>query len=379
VTGSTASQDKVERLDVLVVQVPTDRPEADGTLSWSSTTCVVVQAISGSDVGVGWTYAPTGCADLVTQVLAPVVCGRPVLDVTACWLAMVRQVRNATRTGVAGYAVSAVDCALWDLKARRLGVRLCDLLGTVRGHVPVYGSGGFTTYDDAQTVQQIEGWSSWGASAVKIKIGEADGTRPDRDVARIRLARQTLGPGPDLLVDANGGYRRKQALRLARMLPEWGVTWFEEPVSADDLAGLRLVRDGSDVDVAAGEYGGDLTYFERMCAAGAVDCLQVDASRCGGVTGWQRAVTAADAHGLDVSSHCAPALHLHLAASTPHLRHMEYFHDHVRIEGAVFAGVAAPVGGSLAPAASAPGNGLRLRDDVEASVARLGGTVVRAC
>lgn len=121
----------------------------------------------------------------------------------------------------------------------------------------------------------------------------------------MRQARHLVGPDVELYVD--GGYRRKQAIRAAERVADLDVRWFEEPVSADDLAGLREVRDAVDADAEAGEYGYDLPYFERMCAAGAVDCLQADVTRCGGVTEWQRVAAVAAAHGLEISGHCAPA------------------------------------------------------------------------
>jgi L-alanine-DL-glutamate epimerase-like enolase superfamily enzyme len=178
----------------------------------------------------------------------------------------------------------------------------------------------------------------------------------------LRQAREIVGDGVELFADANGGYTRKQAIRVAHEAADLDLRWFEEPVSSDDLAGLRELRDAIDADVTAGEYGFDLTYFRRMCQAQAVDCLQVDASRCGGITEWMRAAAVAASYGLDVSGHCGPHphLHVHVAAATPNLRHLEWFHDHVRIESRFFDGTLDPSGGVLRPS-TAPGNGLTLR------------------
>ncbi|MEU8276843.1 enolase C-terminal domain-like protein [Microbispora bryophytorum] len=354
----------IRDLHVSAYRVPTDRPEADGTLSWDATTMVVVRADAGEAAGLGWTYAPAAAAAVVTDLLAPVVSGGDPMDVPGLWTAMVRRVRNAGRTGVAGYAVSAVDVALWDLKARLLGVPLARLFGLARRSVPVYGSGGFTTYDDDVTTAQLAHWAhEQGIPRVKIKIGESAGAAPARDLHRVALARRVVGDAAELYVDANGGYGAKQAVRIERRMRDHDVRWFEEPVSSDDLAGLRLVRERADADVAAGEYGGDLVYFTRMCAAGAVDCLQIDATRCGGYTGWSGAAAIAAGHGLEVSAHCAPNLHAPVAAATPNLRHIEWFHDHVRIEGDLFDGAADPTGGAVRPP-DAPGHGLSLRAEV---------------
>jgi L-alanine-DL-glutamate epimerase-like enolase superfamily enzyme len=363
----------IEALDASVYTVPTEVPEADGTLAWSSTTMVLVRArAADGTVGTGWTYGAPACARIVEDTLAGIVRGRDPLDVPGAFDAMVKAVRNLGRPGVAGYAISAVDVALWDLKARLLGLPLHRLLGAVRESVPVYGSGGFTTYDERQLDQQLERWvSDLGIGRVKIKIGESWGRETGRDLNRIRQARRRIGSEAELFVDANGAYARKQAIRVLSEAAEQDVRWFEEPVSSDDLAGLREVRDAVSADVTAGEYGYDLTYFRRMCEAEAVDCIQADVSRCGGITEWQRVAAVAASYGLEISGHCAPHLHAHVAAATPNLRHLEWFHDHVRIESLFFDGVLDPKGGSITPGDNAPGHGLTLREkDVKTYLAR---------
>ncbi|HEV2633535.1 MAG TPA: enolase C-terminal domain-like protein [Actinocrinis sp.] len=353
---------RIDSVQVSAYTVPTDAPEGDGTLTWDSTTMVLVEIHAGDTVGTGWTYGPAACAAVVTDLLAPIVTGRNPMDVGGIHDAMDKAVRNAGRPGLVGYAISAVDVALWDLKARLLDVPLHKLLGAVRSEVPVYGSGGFTTYTEEQLRDQLTGWvHKQGIPRVKIKIGEAWGTNETRDLERIFQARTVIGRQAELYVDANGAYQRKQAVRIMLAAAELGVSWFEEPVSSDDLDGLREVRNSVSADVAAGEYGFDLVYFHRMCAANAVDCLQVDVSRCGGITEWQRAAAVAASHGLDVSGHCAPHLHAHVAAATANLRHLEWFHDHVRIESMFFDGALDPTGGTIHPDDTAPGHGLTLR------------------
>jgi L-alanine-DL-glutamate epimerase-like enolase superfamily enzyme len=361
VTGS--DYPAVQSVTAAAYEIPTDRPEADGTLAWSSTTLVVAHVTGGGRTGIGYTYGAGACKALIEGPLAEAAGGQNALDGAAAWQAMVRAVRNMGRPGLVSHAISAVDTALWDLKAILLGLPVSRLLGMARPEVPIYGSGGFTTYDEAATRAQLERWTrDWAIPRVKIKIGESWGTEPDRDLARIALTRQLIGPDAELYVDANGGYTRKQAVRMAHAMAEHGVTWFEEPVSSDDLDGLREVRDQVDPDVTAGEYGYDLAYFARMVDAQAVDCLQVDVTRCGGITEWARAAAVAAARGLQVSGHCAPNLHAHVAAATPNLRHLEYFHDHVRIESMLFDGVLDPRGGALRPDLTRPGLGLALKD-----------------
>jgi L-alanine-DL-glutamate epimerase-like enolase superfamily enzyme len=356
----------VESVTASAYTIPTDQPEADGTLAWDATTLVVVRVTASGAVGTGWTYGPPACADLVRDVLADVVVGSDAMSVPGTWSVMVRAARNATRAGQVGYAISAVDVALWDLKARLLGLPLADLFGRVHDVVPVYGSGGFTTYSGERLAEQLTYWvGEQRMNRVKIKIGESWGAEESRDLARIAQAREIIGPSVELYVDANGGYERKQAIRMAHAMAAHDVRWYEEPVSSDDLDGLREIRDQVDADVTAGEYGTDIGYFRRMCAANAVDCLQVDATRCGGYTEWLRSAAITASFGLTVSAHCAPNLHAPVAAATPNVRHLEWFHDHVRIESSLFTGSLDPTGGAVTPDRKRFGHGLDL--DTEAA------------
>jgi len=362
--GGASACPRIERLSCEVYEVPTDQPEADGTLAWSATTVVVVKAVAGGGCGLGWTYGSGACRAVVDDQLAAAVVGGSAFDVARNHEAMTRACRNLGRPGVVASAVSAVDIALWDLKARLMGIPLADLFGRCRDEVPVYGSGGFTTYTDETTIDQLESWMAIGIGRVKIKIGESWGTRLERDLERVALSRKTIGNDAELYVDANGAYSRKQAVRAGRRFADdFGVVWFEEPVSSDDLAGLREVRDQLPLDVAAGEYGYDEYYFARMIQAGAVDCLQIDVTRCGGYTSWLRAAAIAGAHGLVVSGHCAPNLHAHVALGVPNLRHVEYFHDHSRCDAVLFEGSLDPCGGGLVPEPGRPGHGMALKEE----------------
>jgi L-alanine-DL-glutamate epimerase-like enolase superfamily enzyme len=358
ITDGPAIEDVATRVYV----VPTDAPEADGTLAWDETTLVLVTAKAGGEVGMGWTYAAAAARAVVADVLAGVVVGRNALDVVGAAEAMARAVRNIGRGGIAATAISAVDIALWDLKARLIGLPVASLLGRARIDVPVYGSGGFTSYDEHRTREQLSGWVEKDRiPRVKIKIGESWGGNERRDLERVALARDVIGPDTELYVDANGGYTTGQAVRVADQMTRYGVTWFEEPVSSQDTAGLAAVRSQVEPDVAAGEYSWSLADSARLIDAGAVDCLQLDVTRCGGITEFLRGAALAAAHSLQVSAHCAPNLHAHVGAAVVNLRHIEYFHDHQRIEQLLFDGTLDPHGGALAPDPDQPGLGLQLR------------------
>jgi L-alanine-DL-glutamate epimerase-like enolase superfamily enzyme len=366
--GTTAAADSaapgpvVEGLDAAVYVVPTDTPEADGTLAWDKTTLVLVTARAGGQQGIGWSYTAAAAAPVVTGILSAVVAGRSALDVAGANEAMTRALRNVGRPGIGAMALSAADIALWDLKARLLGCPVAGLIGRARDDVPVYGSGGFTTYDDARTREQLSGWVDKDQiPRVKIKIGESWGSNEARDLARVALAREVIGPDTELYVDANGGYSTGQAVRIADQMDQFGVTWFEEPVSSQDPAGLAIVRRQVRPDVTAGEYSWTLADSARLLAAKAVDCLQLDVTRCGGITEFLRGAALAAAHNVQVSGHCAPNLHAQVAVGVPNLRHLEYFHDHQRIERMLFDGTLDPAGGVLTPDPDRPGLGLELR------------------
>ena len=356
---ATRAEVPVERLAAASFTIPTETAEADGTLEWDATTLVVVEVDAGAARGLGYTYADAAAAGIVERRLSECVEGTDAMDVPAAWDAMRAAVRNIGLAGVAAAAISAVDAALWDLKARLLELPLATLLGRARESVPVYGSGGFTSYSPEQLAEQLGGWTEEGLGAVKMKVGR----EPEDDPARVAAARAAIGEETGLFVDANGAYSSKQALALAAAFVEHGVSWFEEPVSSDDLVGLRLLRDRAPagLEIAAGEYAYAAVDFRRLLDAGAVDVLQADATRCLGISGFLRAAALADAHGIDLSAHTAPSLHVHPCCALENVRHIEWFHDHVRIERMLFDGFVEPVDGELRPDLSRPGHGLHLK------------------
>ncbi len=362
-TEGRAAGAVVEDVAVHAFEVPVDGPdglEEDGTLRWDSTTLVLVEARSGGRTGIGYTYGDVSVAAFVRSKLAPAVRDASALDPPAAWERMFAGIRNAGRPGVGAMAVSAVDIALWDLKARLLGVPLVTALPAFHDRVPVYGSGGFTNYSLDRLTTQLGGWVEQGIPRVKLKTSR----RPADDPRRLTAVREAIGADAELFADANGALTRKEALYWAhRLAAEWDVRWFEEPVPSDDTAGLRLVRERGPgrTEIAAGEYGFVLKDFADLLAAPAVDCLQADVTRCGGVTGVLQVAGLAAAHQIDLSAHCAPAVSAHAFCAVRRLRHLEYFHDHVRVEHLLFDGNLSPAGGVLRPAADRPGLGLDVK------------------
>jgi L-alanine-DL-glutamate epimerase-like enolase superfamily enzyme len=353
----TECEAPIGRVSAAAYEIPTDAPESDGTLEWDSTTMVVVEIEAGGQTGLGYTYSDASIVSLIEKKLAAVVGKRPAFDIGGANAALWRSIRNLGRSGLVATAISAVDAALWDLKAKLLGVSVVALIGRRRDSVPIYGSGGFTCYPDDHLREQLAGWvEREGCRWVKMKIG----SDPARDPHRVAAAREAVGEA-GLFVDANGAFSAKEALGLAERIAEYDIGWFEEPVSSDDVHGLALMRSGAPagMDIAAGEYGYNLDDFRRLLPV--VDVLQADVTRCGGVTGFLQVAALCEAHHTDLSGHCAPALHLHAASAAPRLRHLEWFHDHVRIEHMLFDGAPVPRDGKIAPDLSRPGFGLVLK------------------
>lgn len=347
---------KIEDIRVSAYTIPTDAPEADGTLKWNSTTLVLVELAAGGKNAIGYTYADASAAYMIQHTLTDLIKGKNAFQNTAITENLIRHIRNSGTCGISMMAVSAVDNALWDLKAKLLDIPLCTLLGKVRDEMLVYGSGGFTSYSRQQLQDQLKSWSESGMKHVKMKIGE----NPDTDIKRVKQAREAISQNTELFVDANGAYDIKQALEKASAFKEYNVTWFEEPVKSSNLKGLHFIREHAPaiMNVAAGEYGFNFPYFQQMLHAEAVDVLQADATRCGGITNFLKAGYLCEAYQMPFSSHCAPSLHLHAALAIPSFYIAEYFHDHVRIESMLFDGFCAAQNGKMKPDESRPGIGI---------------------
>jgi L-alanine-DL-glutamate epimerase-like enolase superfamily enzyme len=352
----------VEGLEATVYEIPTEQPESDGTLEWDSTTIVVVEAFNGRERGVGYTYGDRAAATLIESKLGDIVRGADAMRPPAVWAEMRHELRNAGQAGLGSMAISAVDIALWDLKARLLGVSLADALPRIHDSVPTYGSGGFTSYDEPELRRQLRGWVDSGIRSVKMKVGRD----PEADPARVAAARDEIGPNAELMVDANGAYSLPQALGLAERFAEQQVNWLEEPLSSDDIEGLAELRSRmpAGMAIAAGEYIWSSLDAQRLLEAGAVDVLQADVTRCGGITELLHIGGLCGANQVPFSAHGAPAVSAHACCAVETVDHIEYFHDHARIESMLFDGAPEPEDGELRPVESRAGLGLEPRRSV---------------
>ena len=340
--------------------IPTDKPEADGTIAWNSTTLIVVEVSGGNMVGLAYTYACASITKLIELKLADTIAGLDAMDPPAAWRAMQRAVRNLGREGLAATAISAVDAALYDLKARIIDVPLATLLGAYRNAVPIYGSGGFTTYSDDEL--QKPAWRL--GVARRLRLRQDEGRHRPRRRPASRSGRQSSDRRGDAVCRWQRRLHGQAGSGACRpFLPSSTSAGSRSRCRRTILRGLREIRKRAPagMDIAAGEYAYTISYVRAMLEAAAVDVQQADVTRCGGVTAFLQIGALCEAFHIDLSGHCAPALHLHVACAVPRLRHLEWFHDHVRIEHMLFEGAPTPRGGAIRPDLSRPGNGLAFK------------------
>ena len=350
---------KIKAIKVTAMTVPTDFPESDGTLSWTTSTLVLVEITAAGKTGIGFTYADPATARLIEDKFAHLLINSDPMDIPGHWCKMFLSCRHLGISGIVSMAISAVDIALWDLKARILGLPLVSLLGQLREGIPVYASGGFTSYPIPRLQKQLSEWVSQGILQVKIKVGQI----PGQDIHRVYCAREAIGEQTELFVDAGGAYSRKEALAMANDFAVYGVHWFEDPVVSEDWEGLHFLRDNSPggMAITTGQSGSTLSDFQKLLAANTVDILQADATRCGGITGFLKAAALCEANSIPLTPHGSPTIHLHPGCASPAISLLEYFHDHVRVERLFFDGFISPINGLLEPDLSRPGMGIELK------------------
>lgn len=357
--SANSSETKITSAVVTAFRIPTDQPEQDGTAEWDATVVVVVELTAAGVTALGFAYAAEAAAHVAHDLVKKEVLGKDAFDIPSIHSKMDRLARNWGRPGLVSSAISAVDIALWDLKARLLKLPLISLLGKMRDDVAAYGSGGFTSYSDKELLDQLTGWAADGLRFVKMKIGRD----PHDDMQRVAAVQNALDGRAELFVDANGAYTRKQALYLSERFGDLGVTWFEEPVTSDDRIGLHLLVEHAPpiMNIAAGEYCYVLDDARLLIEAQAVDVLQADVTRCGGVTNFLKIGNVCETYHLPLSAHTSPSIHATLCCALVPAMNVEYFHDHSRIEQMIFDGAIRPVNGNLKPDTSRPGLGLELK------------------
>lgn len=349
----------ITRFHVSACTVPTETTESDGTLNWKSTTIVIVQLAAGETWGLGYTYGNPGLKSFAVDLINKAVIDEDAFSITGIWGKLVQLVRNEGRTGESSMVISAIDNALWDLKAKLLQLPLLSLLGQSRERVEGYGSGGFNSYTHEQLEHQITSWLEQGFKKMKVKItGNLEHER-----ARLSFIRRLCGPEVQLFVDANEACDKKVAREFADLLKELKIIWFEQPIFAYDLKGMHdfKLQMPTGIYLTTGEYVYNLTDLSNILQADAADVIQLDVTRCEGVSGFLKCSNLCEAYDVPISTHCAPALTVSPACSVGGLKHIEYFFDHARLENMLFDGVPQPRDGYFKPDLSRLGNGLILK------------------
>jgi L-alanine-DL-glutamate epimerase-like enolase superfamily enzyme len=287
---------------------------------------LVTVRITDSDgvEGVGYTYAVnSGGATFkvfIDEYLAPVLIGRDADESERLWQDMWWAVHYSGRGGHATSAISAVDIAVWDLRAKRAAQPLWRFFGGFDPRVPVYAGGIDLDFSVEELLDQADGFRAQGFRAIKMKVGR---THLREDLERVRRMREHLGDDFPLMVDANMKWSADQAVRAARSLEEFNLLWIEEPTIPDDVAGhVRVVREGR-TPVASGENMHTLYEFQTMMAAGGLTYPEPDVTNCGGMTVFRKIGAVAEAHNLPLTSHGVHDLTVHLLAAAPNRTYME--------------------------------------------------------
>ena len=353
---------KITDVTATALHIPQIATAQDATMFRPATGQAIVFVEVATDaglVGLGMSEA-LGTRQVIETSLKPLLLGRDPLEHERLWEEMFWAIRSFGRKGLALCALSALDIALWDLKGKFFAAPLYTLLGPYTDTVPVYGSGGWTHLTEAELIREQAAFVAQGTPRVKMKVAKDFGRAGAEDVRRVAAVRQALGDDVTIYLDANGGYHAKQAIVMARRFEPYNVAWLEEPVHADDIAGLAEVRRASPIPVATGEHEYTKFGFKELLVQGAADIVQPDVARVGGITEWLKIAHLAAAFNLPVAPHAVSLVHLHLACCTPNLEVVEILGVQQQADRIWFTEIPEPVGGRWSPFPDRPGLGLAL-------------------
>lgn len=364
--ATKAPEHRIARVDVHLVSTPVAAGFADATRTVECVGFTVVRVTTDQGLeGIGLTYHEVGgeaTRSLIRKNIAPRIMGRDPLETEVLWNELFHYLRGVGRKGLTFAALSAVDLALWDLKGKIVGLPLYRLLGGNRTRVPVYASGGWTSYSDEQLVAEMQDMVARGYSHIKFKVGVDGATNPRRDAARVRKVRDAVGPDVKLLIDANNCWDAATAVQFANTVRECDILLFEEPVLADDIPGLARFKRGTDIPLATGEHEYTRYGVRDLILAEAADIVQADGARAGGYTEMLKIAALTQAWNLRFAPHAMEHMHLHLVSATPNAPFLERLRLFEDITSLVFKDAPQPVDGHM-HIPDLPGHGLTLDMD----------------
>lgn len=338
-------------------------PTIDPTAKGRSQLFVHIHTDEGV-IGLGMAPGLRAIREVIHENLSPILVGQDPFMIEKLWQDMFWRVRGFGRKGLAFQAIAAIDIALWDLKGKVLNQPIYRLLGPAHESVPIYGSGGWTNYSEAELVAEQTAYVERGIPRVKMKVAKNFGQSEREDIERLAAVRDAVGDDVEIYVDANNGYKAKQAIKMSQIFEQFDVAWFEEPVLADDIPGLAQVSQATTIPVATGEHEYTKYGFRDLLVAGAVDIVQPDVHRVTGITEWMKVAAMADAFNLPVAPHAVSLVHLHCAMATPNLKVVEVLGAEEQSNGVWWTEVP-PYGddGTWKPFADRPGLGLEISPD----------------
>jgi len=317
---------KITRVELLMVDLKPKVKRVDAIQSFVSQETPIVR-ITDADgaVGTGYSYTiGTGgpsVIELLKRTLAPAILGREALEIECIWRDLLFLTHATTVGAITGIAMAAIDTALWDLKAKKLGLPLHLLAGGAQREIPLYTTeGGWLHLEKAALVDDALRAKAGGFGGCKLKVG-----RPiHEDVARIAAVREALGQGFEIFTDANQAFAVDEAVRRARAYEPLDIGWLEEPLPADDISGHTRLVEHTSIPIAVGESLYSVSHFREYLERHACSVVQVDVGRIGGITPWLKVAHLAEAFNVAVCPHFLMELHVSLCAAVPNARWVEY-------------------------------------------------------
>jgi len=359
-------QHKISKVDVHLVSVPIKAGFSDATRKVETVGYTIVRIATDQGLeGFGITYHEVGgeaTKSLILKNMAPKLIGRSPLETEVIWQEFFHYLRGVGRKGLMFCALSAVDIALWDLKGKIVNLPLYKLLGGNKTKIPVYSSGGWTSYADQELVDEMKSMVKQGYSLIKFKVGVEGGRNPRRDLERVRKVREGVGPEIGLLLDANNCWDSATAVQFANNVREYNIMLLEEPVFADDIPGLARFRRGTDIPLATGEHEYTKFGVRDLVLNEAADIVQTDGARAGGYTESLKIAAITQAWNLKFAPHALENIHIHLVSAVPNALFLERLLLYEEITAQVYKNAPLPVNGFM-EIPDLPGLGLELNMD----------------